>query len=521
MVRYQVVGALDTETTNYGDPAIGYCAFPILYQLGIINEKVEKITPENSDKHIKVETFRECEKLYTRLEILMNKSRDFIPVILVHNLGFDMYALAPWLRRNNTRILAKTAQKPISIQITDDNDKPRLVFLDTLGLFMKSLAVMGNECGMPKASGEWDYMLVRTPDTPLTKDELHYAKQDIITLICYMGYFLRQNPDIKPEDIGFRVQTKTGVVRAKRMAHIGNLKSRKLKYRVQQYWHLQNKEQVPKSDDELFTMHAATRGGFTFVAKNCASKVFIANNELKLSSYDSTSQHPAQMCSHLFPINFELTDKEAMLLAFECVASASLDRVLKYWIKPFPFAFYGSFTFTNLRPKADSLFSEYGIYPLASARLSESFPVYDNEASAVFKNIISMMGYKDSAADPVTNYGKLESAESATLFITELEAWIISRCYDYDSVEASEGYISSTFRKASDMSILSVMRFYKAKNALKEFMSAYEFDAKNDISGIDGLFPSFFVSRCAEGRADSSELKEYYMLSKADLNSLF
>ena len=71
------------------------------------------------------------------------------------------------------------------------------------------------------------------------------------------------------------------------------------------------------------------------------------------------------------------------------------------------------------------------------------------------------------------------------------------------------------------MSILSVMRFYKAKNALKEFMSNYEFDARNDISGIDGLFPSFFVSRCAEGRADSSELKEYYMLSKADLNSLF
>ena len=521
MVNYEVVGAFDTETTNYGNAAIGYKAFPILFQLGLVNEKVEKITPENSSNHICVETFRKAEDLYKRLDMLINKPRETIPVILVHNLGFDMYSLAPWLRTKWTRILAKTAQKPISIQILDDDEKPKLVFLDTLGLFMKSLSVMGQECGMPKASGDWDYMLVRSPETPLTPEELNYAKQDIITLLCYMGYFLRQNPDIKPYDIGFRVQTKTGVVRAKRMAHIGNLKSRKLKYRVQQYWHLQNKEQVPKTDNELFIMHTATRGGFTFVSKNNASKVFLEDENTKLVSYDSTSQHPGQMCSHLYPINFTEADSEAMLLAFDTVSSVSLDRVLKYWLKPFPYAFYGAFTFSNLRPKEGSLFEKYGIYPLASARLSESFPVFDNEAAAIFKNTIGKLGYKDSGTDLVTNYGKLESASKVTLYLTEQEAWLLSMCYSFDSVEAEEGFLSSTFRKPSDMSLLSVMRFYKAKNALKDFMSLYELEASNDVSKIEGLFPSSFVSRCAEGRAEASELREYYMLSKADLNSLF
>lgn len=521
MVSYEVIGAFDTETTNLGDAATGYRAFPILYQLGLISEKVEKITPDNAHKYIDVEIYREHEKLYKRLDALVNKKRDSVAVILVHNLGFDMYSLAPWLRRQNTRILAKTAQKPISIQILDEKDTPRLVFLDTLGLFMKSLSTMGLECGMPKAVGDWDYMKVRSPQTQLTPEELNYSKQDIITLICYMGYFLRLNPDIKPYEIGFKVQTKTGVVRAKRMAHIGNLKSPKLKYRVQQYWHLQNKEQTPKSDNELFTMHAATRGGFTFVSKHNASKVFLEDENTRLVSYDSTSQHPAQMCSHLYPINFSECDNETMLLAFEAVTSANLERVLNYWLKPFPYAFYGAFTFDNLRPKEGSLFKKYGIFPLASARLTEAFPVFDNEAGAVFKDYIGSIGYKDSVTDAVTNYGKLESAKRATLYLTELEAWIMSRCYDWDSVEAESGFLSSTFRKPSDMSLLSVMRFYKAKNALKEFMSTYKLEAKNDISKIEGLFHSSFVSRCAEGRAEVSELREYYMLSKADLNSLF
>ena len=521
MVRYEVIGAFDTETTNIGNAATGYRAFPILFQLGLIGEKVEKITPENSSKHIKVETFRKAEALYSRLDILINQTRDYIPVILVHNLGFDMYSLAPWLRTKRTRILAKTAQKPISIQILDDNEQPKLVFLDTLGLFMKSLATMGQECGMPKASGDWDYMLVRSPYTLLTDEELNYAKQDIITLLCYMGYFLRQNPDINPAEIGFKVQTKTGVVRAKRMKHIGNIKSRKLKYRVQQYWHLQNKEQVPKSDNELFIMHTATRGGFTFVAKNNASKVFLEDENTRLVSYDSTSQHPGQMCSHLYPVNFTEADSESMLLAFEAVTSASLERVLKYWLKPFPYAFYGAFTFDNLRPKEGSLFEKYGIYPEASARLLESFPVYDNEAGAVFKNTIGKLGYKDSGTNLVTNFGKLESASRVTLYLTELEAWLVSMCYSYNSVEAEDGFLSSTFRKPSDMSLLSVMRFYKAKNALKSFMSSYELEADNDTSIIEGLYPDSFVKKCRKGESEPGELKEYYSLAKADLNALF
>ena len=521
MDRYEVVGAFDTETTNIGDIASGYRAFPILFQLGLISAQVQDIKPDVAANLIDVYTYRYAEELYTHLDKLINKTSGRIPVILVHNLGFDMYAIAPWLMKKKTRVLAKTAKKPISFQVLDDEDNPKLVFLDTLGLFMKSLATMGQECGMPKAVGDWDYLKIRTPETPLSDSEMGYAKQDIYTLLCYMGYFLRQNPDINPGDIGLKVQTKTGIVRAKRMKHIGNLKSKHLKYRVRQYWHVLNKSQKPKSDDELFTMHASTRGGFTFVAKNNASKVYHASRHYRIMSFDSTSQHPSQMSSHLFPQDFFQAEAEQLKIAFDICANVSTKRILNYWLKPFPYAFYGSFTFENLRPRAGSIFEREGIYPLASARILDIAPIYENQAASEFKDAIGLKGYKDSAEGATYNFGKMESAKKCTLFLTELDAWILSRVYEWDKFEANSGYITSKFRKPSDMSILSVMRFYKAKDALKGFMGSYKPGSKHDATSLKGLFPDFFVSRCEGGDADKGELREYYMLSKADLNSLF
>ena len=518
--RYQVVASFDTETSNCGDIASGYFAFPCLYQFAELECHITDLKPENANNVVKVSTFRDHVALYEYLDNFISKASGYIPVVLVHNLGFDMYSLAPWLNEKDVRVLAKTARKPISIQVLNDDGKPALVFLDTLGLFMKSLKVMGEECGMPKAVGDWDYSRVRTPKTPLTDEELHYAKQDTITLLCYMGYFLRQNPDISPDDIGFRVQTKTGIVRAKRLKHLGQLRGNG-KTTVRQFWHLHNKDQLPKTDDELFTMHAATRGGFTFCARNNASRVYHANDVMRISSYDSTSQHPAQMASHLYPQRFSEATQEQLQIAFDTCGHVTTDRILRHWAKPLPFAFYAAFEFENLRLKAGSLFEHEGIAPLASARVGGAFPIFDNESNATFRDSMGELGYRDSAIDMHCAFGKLESASKAVLFLTELDAWVVHQCYDFDSCKAVSGYLSTTFRKPSDLSLLSVMRFYKAKDALKWFMEGYQEGKTNDATCLKGLYPDSFTKACERGDAEYSELREYYMLSKADLNSLF
>lgn len=242
--QYKIVGAFDTETTNIKS-GITYKAFPILYQVGILKKPIEKITPDNAELSIDISIFREHEKCYDFFDNIIAEYSEIVPVILVHNLGFDIYSLAPWLLDKEVRVLAKTARKPIAITILDEAQNPRLVFLDTLGLFMKSLSRMGEECGMPKAIGDWDYSLIRTNETELTDEELYYSKQDIRTLLCYMAYFLRMNPDIKSEEIGSKIFTKTGIVRAKRLYHLGKLKN-KAGQNVKRLWDTHNHLKPPR-----------------------------------------------------------------------------------------------------------------------------------------------------------------------------------------------------------------------------------------------------------------------------------
>ena len=515
---YKIVGAFDTETTNLGDVVSGYRAFPILYQFGRLETPIEELTPANCAERVNVQLFRHCADLYEYLDSLISSlENNTVGVVLVHNLGFDMYALAPWLNTKETKALAKTARKPVTLTVLEEG-KPRLVFLDTLGLFMKSLARMGEECGMQKAVGEWDYMKIRTPETPITADEEHYAKQDIYTLLCYVSYFLRQNPDIEPSDIGSKIVTKTGVVRHKRMKHLGSVKGEGLKRTVNQMWNYHNREQLPQTDSELFAMHACTRGGFTFCASHNASRIFHETETHAIAAYDATSMHPSMMVSHFFPVGFKSASVDFLNEAIKGVGLISLEYLLEKWANPFPSAFNALFAFENLRPRKDSLYSRDGIMPLASARLGKTQPnsadAY-NESSDAFKLAGELAGYRDTAEGAKVCFGKIESADYCELWLTELGLWEVMQAYDFDSIKPLGGYYTFNFRKPTDLSLLSVMRFYKAKSALKDVMRG-----GNPVQ-LQGLFPESFVKSMMGGDADEKVRAEYYQLSKADLNALF
>lgn len=220
---YRIIGAYDSETTNIKVHGI-YQSFPILHQLGLISDiGVEEITPDNVVDNVNIELYRHAVDLYARLDGLASADFAFVPVILCHNLAFDMYGLSPWLSDRNVRVLAKSARKPITFTVMDENDKPKLVIWDTLIFSQQSLERMGKDCGYSKAVGEWDYNLVRTPETPLSESELDYAKRDIYTLITWVSWWLKHNPDIMPERLGCSVVTKTGVVRERRKVRYSKL----------------------------------------------------------------------------------------------------------------------------------------------------------------------------------------------------------------------------------------------------------------------------------------------------------
>ncbi len=526
---YKIIGAYDSETTNIIDKG-RKTAFPILHQLGLIDKPIESITSENVEQLARIYLYRHTLDLYEALERIANSCLTYVPVICCHNLAFDMYALAPWLSEHEVKVLAKSQRKPITFTILDENGEPRLVLWDTLIFSQKSLGYMGEECSYSKLTGEWNYDLIRTPDTPLTDNELEYAKHDIYALLAWLGYWCRLNPDIKPEELALKVVSKTGIVRRRRINRYGNIKGINSNKSIIQHWSFLNNQNRFASDDELYTCIACTRGGFTFCARNNANRVFDFRDDEDLAVYgfDATSQHPSQIVSHRYPVKFEQATSDELTRAFNIIKLHTLDDVLNHYERPFGVAFYGTFEFKNLRLKKGSLFEKYGIAPLASARCQkeykpDSYSIEQNQQGEEFKLHMAEQGFKDRVTNATFAFGKLERADYACLYLTELGAWEVCQAYDFDSVKGKNGYITLSFDKPSDMSLVSVMQFYDGKNAFKHAQEWYFNNEKAD--NVDELInlhiPEFVVRGMEAQNIDDSIVKSTYLGLKADLNALF
>lgn len=525
---YRIIGAYDSETSNITE-GIQHRAFPVLHQLGLLDGTyIEQVDSSNVEGVTNVHLYRHALEFYAKLDELVECEFGYVPVICCHNLAFDMYGLAPWLdSQDNIRVLAKSKRKPITFTIQDEDGNARLVLWDTLVFSGQGLDKMGRDCNYLKASGKWDYLKIRTPETPLTDDEIEYSKKDIYALLAWLGWWLRRNPDIEPSKLALNVVTKTGVVRERRKVRFDQVKGHGNKYNVGRFWNYLNRSQLPKTDDELYMMHAATRGGLTFCASSSASVPFdLVGTDYTIAGFDATSQHPAQMVSHVYPVNFHETSPENLGYAFRRVCRRTLDEVLDRWDKPFPVAFYAAFEFENLRVKPDSIYGRNGIAPLASARVTGSelkIPDYDNESGQNFKQFISDIGYKDTCVNPRFEFGKLVSADRAVLYITELTAWEISRCYDFDRCIPLHGYLSTRFQKPSDMSVISVMQFYKAKNEFKKAREHYykhgTITNGRELEAVG--IPHSVVSSMENGTISDSDVDAQYLQQKSDLNALF
>lgn len=524
---YKIIGAYDSETTNYNDNG-SIVAFPILHQLGIIDGiSIEDVTSENVEDVVSISMYRHTFELYEALNNLIYKHLDYVPVIMCHNLSFDMYGLSSWLSRHEVKVLAKSERKPITFTILNDAGKPVLVIWDTLVFSQQSLERMGDDCGYKKGVGEWDYDRIRTPQTELSNEEIDYAKRDIYTLFAWFGWWLRRNPDIDPSKLAINVVTKTGVVRERRRVRFSKLKGIGLRDNVQRYWLFRNKCEAPSTDDELYTMMAATRGGFTFCSSKNASVPFdLHDSQDVVAAFDATSQHPAQLVSHLYPITFKERSPQVLEESFNLISKVKLKRILNMWERPFPVAFYACFEFENLRPKAGSVYERCGVFPLASARYKDAEQLAfdeDNGDKQAYVGEMVRRDYCDSAEGAIYAFGKLISADRARLYITELTAWEICQCYDFDSVRAIHGYSTGRFVKPSDMDVISVMQFYKAKDAFKE--AREQFKNEGTISNAEDLIKLGIAPAVAQGMLEGSisdgDVEATYLGLKADLNAIF
>lgn len=220
--KYKICGCFDTETTNFIKDDI-HEAFVCLYIFSDLS-KVGLYDYDLGDEVIHFYRTEEKAIEYIDSVIEYGLNNNIIPIICAYNLMFDLQTLLFDLHKKyEMAVSAQSSTNVYYLDILDISGNTILRFWDTFHLEMRGLAAMGEVCGVPKAKGDWDYTLIRTPETKLTQKERFYASRDVQVIPAYLRYLLHANEWLKEEMFGNRVLTKTSLVRQMAKHDISNL----------------------------------------------------------------------------------------------------------------------------------------------------------------------------------------------------------------------------------------------------------------------------------------------------------
>ena len=110
-------------------------------------------------------------------------------IIYIHNLGFEFEFLRGYI---DMTVFARAPHKPIKATSDDLNVEFRCSYF----LYNMSLQKVGEKVGVPKLIGDLDYSLIRTPETPMTLEELGYCENDVVILDAAIRSELPQYKDV-------------------------------------------------------------------------------------------------------------------------------------------------------------------------------------------------------------------------------------------------------------------------------------------------------------------------------------
>ena len=503
--------AYDTETTNIGTGE-NTRAYPILF---IINDiRFVDLTQYDTARDMDdIRYYRHVSDMLDYVAELMNwgRSNDIVPVIAAYNLMFDLQPLMYLLSRSyKMAVNAQTSTSAYTVDLLDDKGKVALRFWDTFYLEMSGLRAMGETCGLPKAVGDWDYSLVRTPETPLTDTELFYAGRDTQVIPAYLAYLLKSNEWLTADMLGCRVLTKTSLVRQMAYHEIGTLRYKKAnghRNNLISAFEMTCRQEFAKTFQQYALRKACFRGGLTFTAANYANRVW--HNVVSL---DVTSMHHTFINGRMIPVHFAPRHTKILRdICFNIMATPVAD-VLKYYYKPFGNAVHVRCEFVNLRVKKDTIFSEAGIGIIPEGKFTKTATktdLQDNELMKKAEENIKLAGWYDRALKPVFAFGKLMSAEKAVLHVNEVELWCISQVYDFDDFNVILGEATRKFAIPPDYVTLQSNVLFERKQDMKHVLKVYK-EGEKYPGKVPNSIPEGIKNELLNGTANTQFLQSYY-----------
>lgn len=516
--RYYIAACFDTETTNipkYNESGRlipsetrAICILYIFNDLRLKNLKFYE--PGKDDKVLFLRHEQEAQDFIDSI-IEWGRKASVIPIICAYNLMFDLQTLMYDLnQRYEMQVNAQSSTNVYTLDLYEENEIV-LRFWDTYHLEMRGLAAMGETCGLEKAKGDWDYSLIRTCETPLTEEEEFYATRDVQVIPAYLKYLLNANEWLQQYDLGNKVLTKTSLVRQMAQRKIGQkriTKQNKKEITLQLAFEKMCKRQLPSDYESYGIRKACFRGGFTFTSGKYASEV-VQN----VVSMDVTSMHHAFINGRYVPVDFAKDNKHTLNLMIENVLSKSVEDVLERYYQPFVCAFHMEVYFEGIRLKKGSCFEEWqiGLIPMGKLRtiLPKGADYGLDERARLGEELLRRAGFHDRCIEPVFAFGKLYSAESCVLFLTELELWCIAQVYEWDYISAVRGESTVKWNKPPDFVTLQSNNLFEMKNDAKVINKNYREGKPYELE-IPNTIPIGIANQLRAGTCDAGFFESYY-----------
>lgn len=521
---YRVWSVFDTETCNVIEEGKDPFAVPILYIFNDVHEvSMSDYYVDCQEEHI--DFYRHEEEALAHIDRIVHDGLEagMIPVMCVYNMIFDVQTLL--YRLNDSYEIRANAQSSTNVYTMDLllGGKVVLRIWDTYHLEMRGLRAMGDTCGIAKLIGDWDYDLIRTPDTPLTDEELGYAARDVQVIPAYLRYLCDANEWLEPWMLGNRVITKTSLVRQMARHDIGPLKVRTSKGKRlslrDAFEHLCRTEQAKDFDSYALRL-SCFRGGLTFTAGCVASRVVE-----HVLSLDETSAHHFCINGRRVPVKFMTLEPEYLNMWLEDIQSYTLDDVLNRYAYPFQRWLHVEVEITNLRLRAGSAFDAWDIGVLPQAKFTSHVirrtDEDENVRHIMAEDDIRARGYGDTCINPMFAFGKMVSADSVVVHLTELEWWIVTQVYDFDSYAGlrGEGTINSIW--PPDYVTLQSNVLFERKSDAKMLDATYV-EGTPYVSSIPASIPDGIAEGLRAGELSHSFLHAWYGSTvKGGFNSIY
>lgn len=506
---FKVAAVYDTETTNI-QAGTETSAYPILYIFNDLrNTPVESYDAGSDD----VRYYRHANDALAYIDDLISygSEHDYVPVIAAYNLMFDMQTLMLALTQSYTiTVNAQTATSVYTLDLCIDGNVV-CRFWDTFYLETGGLRAMGETCGLPKAVGDWDYSLVRTPETPLTEDELFYARRDVQVIPQYLQWLLRANHWLTPDMLGSRVLTKTSLVRQMARREIGGrrvtLQGGK-KITLQRAFEATCNQEFPRNYESYALRKACFRGGLTFTSAKTAG-VVVDN----VASLDVTSMHHAFINGRRLPVKFAAAPTDILQIACERIVNMSFEDVLSNYDDPFRTGLHVAVRFMNLRLRENTCFDTWGVAICPRSKFVKTLQAdtdySNNERAKTQENSIRAHGYVDSAVNPTYAFGKLYRADECILHVNEIELWNVAQVYEFDEMHVLYGEATTKTIVPPDYVTLQSNMLFARKTDVKNLIKGYT-EGVPYVGDIPDSVPEGIAREARTGELGMKFLQSYY-----------